>query len=111
MRKTNPRQARSAARRSVALDQDLTIYHAQEHRRVLLEAVAETQAIEVDLSRVAEIDTAGLQVLLLTKRECMAAGKEMRILAPSAAVQEVLAFLNLAEFLGDPQPLPARERA
>ncbi|KAB2911689.1 MAG: STAS domain-containing protein, partial [Dechloromonas sp.] len=43
---------------TLALSEDLTIYHAQEQKQVLLEALATSQELELDLSQVGEMDTA-----------------------------------------------------
>ena len=96
---------------SLAFDSDFSIYNAPEHRRRLLDALAHFDAIEVDLAHVAEIDCAGLQVLLLAKRESLATGKVMRIVAHSAPVQELLEFCNLASYFGDPLVISARAGA
>ena len=44
---------------------DLTIYHALELKPTLLDALANTQELELNLSQVSEMDTAGLQLLIL----------------------------------------------
>ncbi len=83
----------------LTIDNDLTIYNAPEHKRLLLDALDQASVVELDLARVGEIDSAGLQVLLLAKRECLAGGKDLRIVAHSPAVQELLDFFNLAALL------------
>ena len=47
----------------LAILEELTIYHAMDQKQQLLDALANSQALELDLSQVAEIDTAGLQLL------------------------------------------------
>jgi anti-anti-sigma factor len=94
----------------LTLETDLTIYNAPEHKCVLLAALEQASVIELDLAQVAEIDSAGLQVLLLAKRESLAAGKEMRIVGHSPAVQELLDFFNVASYFGDPLVIPARAK-
>jgi anti-anti-sigma factor len=95
----------------LTLQEDMTIYHAQAQKKQLLDALAAADALELDLSQVAEIDTAGLQLLLLLKREAQKAGKSASIVAHSQAVREVIEFCNLAAYLGDPLVIPAREAA
>jgi len=111
MRKAQAKKSTGGEPRRLVFDSDLTIYNALEHKRVLLDALAGVEAVELDLTRVSEIDSAGLQVLLLAKRESLAAGKEMRIVAHSQAVQELLDFLNVASYFGDPLVIPARHKA
>lgn len=90
---------------------DLTIYHALEHKQLLLDALAATDELELNLAQVAEMDTAGLQLLVLLKKEAQRAGKRVRIVAHSQAVSAVIDFCNMAAEFGDPLVIPAREAA
>ncbi len=101
----------SAGVHRMSLDQDLTIYHAAALKEQLLESLGQTQALELDLSRVAEIDTSGIQLLMLAKRESVKRDKELRIVAHSPAVSELMDFYNIAGFFGDPLVIPARDAA
>lgn len=92
----------------LSIDDDLTIYHANEHKRILLDALAATDRLELDLSQVGVIDGAGLQLLILLKREAQRADKSVRIVAHSPAVSAVIDFCNLAAEFGDPVLLAAR---
>mgnify|MGYP002685550585 CR=1 FL=1 len=67
--------------------------------------------LELDLSQVAEIDTAGLQLLILAKREAAHLNKDLSIVAHSPAVRQTLDFCNLTAFFGDPVIITAREQA
>ncbi len=95
----------------LAIDQDMTIYHAEALKAELMDNVARNQVIELDLSRVAEIDTSGIQLLMLAKRECQKQDKTLRIVAHSPAVHELMDFFNIAGFFGDPLVIPARDAA
>lgn len=86
----------------LVLDDDLTIYHALEQKHRLLDALAGTDDLELDLLRVAEIDTTGLQLLLLLQREARRAGKRVAIAAAGPAVRSLIDFCNLAAELGEP---------
>ena len=99
----------SAAGTSVrlALDADLTIYHAESHKKALLDALAQGARIELDLSAVGDIDTAGLQLLILVKREAREQGKQLVITGHSTAVRQAIDFCNLAAAFGDPMVIPA----
>lgn len=92
-------------------NQDLTIYHALEQKTALLGALAATDELELDLLQVSEIDTAGLQLLILLKKEAQRAGKKVAIVAHSQAIRSVIDFCNLATELGDPLVIPAAEAA
>lgn len=77
------------------IEGDLTIRRAQEMKDVILARLAQAQALEVDLAGVTEIDTAGVQLLLLARRAAQASGKELRLVAHSPAVASLLALLRL----------------
>ena len=92
----------------LSVDGELTIYQAAKLRDRLLESLRNCVEIDVNLSRVSEIDTAGVQVLMLVKREALAAGKPMRLVAHSAATLEAFDLLNLGGYFGDPMVLGPR---
>jgi anti-anti-sigma factor len=71
---------------------DMTIYAAAGLKGDLLAALADQpEPHVVDLSEVAELDTTGVQLLLLAAREC----KALSLLNPSDIVREALALLRL----------------
>jgi anti-anti-sigma factor len=94
-----------------AIKQDMNIYNASEQKKMLLKALDSCQELDIDLSHVSEIDTAGFQLLLLTKREALKAGKTMRLTGHSKAVTELIDLYNMASYFGDPMVIPAEERA
>ena len=89
-------------REQLSLTEDLTIYHALEQKKMLLDALAAADDLELDLAQVGEIDTAGLQLLILLKKEARRAGKSLRLVAPSQAVSTVIEQCNLAAEFSDP---------
>ena len=93
----------------LSLTEDLTIYHALEQKRLLLDALAAADDLELDLAQVSEIDSAGLQLLILLKNEALRAGKRVSIVAHSQSIRSVIDFCNLAAVLGDPLLIPAAE--
>lgn len=92
-----------ASTQRLSLTEDLTIYHALEHKSALLDALAASDELELDLAQVEEIDSAGLQLLILLKKEAQRAGKRLAIVTPSQPVSELIGFCHLAAELGDPQ--------
>lgn len=86
---------------------EMTIYSAAELKPALLEALGQSDEIEIDLSGVSELDTSGVQLLMLVKREAVAAGKGLTLSGHSPAVLEVFELLGLGGWFGDPQLLPA----
>ena len=85
----------------IAIDGELTIYRAADLKITVLEALRKARVLEVDLSGVTELDTAGLQVLMLAKNTAAADGRELRLLNHSPAVVEIVEMLNLGAFFGD----------
>lgn len=76
---------------------DLTIYTAAELKPVLLAEVRTCDSPVLDLSNVAELDSAGVQLLYLADREASAAGRTLRFKGCTPAVREIL------ELVGFPQ--------
>lgn len=86
---------------------EMTIYHAAELTPQLLDALAQSDAVEIDLSGVSELDASGVQLMMLMKREAGEAGKTLTLSGHSPAVLEVFEMLDLGGWFGDPQVLPA----
>lgn len=80
------------------LEGELCIYRAAELKPVIL---CDPPPTEIDLSGVTEFDTAGLQLLMLAKREAMAAQRPLHLVHHSKAVLEVFETLNMAAYFGD----------
>lgn len=87
---------------NACLEGEMTIYTAAEIKPTLLSLLDGCNEAELDLSQVAEIDAAGLQLLLLAKREALRAGKSLRLVGCSPAVAECLDMCNLTAMFGDP---------
>jgi anti-anti-sigma factor len=86
--------------RRVHIDGEMTIYTCGELKSALLEQLtAHPDTGELDLSRVVELDTAGLQLLLMARRQARASGQELRVVNPSRVVSEVLELCRLGDFL------------
>ena len=95
----------------LSLETDLTIYFAADLKQQLLDAVRGNEVLELDLSRVAEMDTAGFQLLALAKRESLKLDHALRIVGHSSVVREVIEFFNMVAFFGDPLVIQANENA
>jgi anti-sigma B factor antagonist len=79
----------------VAVDDELTIVTVAAHRETLLAALRDGSAVRVELSGISDLDTAGLQVLLLLRDEAARLHVPVEFAAPSPAVAEVLALTGL----------------
>ncbi len=86
---------------------DMTIYQAVGLKDELLKGLEGGKELEVSLAEVAEMDSAGFQLMFLLKREGLAAGKPVRFLDHSPVVLEVLDTFNMASYFGDPLVLPS----
>lgn len=92
----------------VSIQDDMTIYNAQSLKETLLGYCHPgMQELQLDLSAVTEIDSAGLQLLLLLKVEALQRGFTLRLLRHSEAVIEVFELLKLSMYFGDPIVIPA----
>lgn len=86
----------------VTIQGDMTIYQAAELKPALLAGLEGVQDIELNLSEVSDMDTAGFQLLLMLKREAAQRGQSLRMMAHSAATLEVLDAYRMASYFGDP---------
>jgi anti-anti-sigma factor len=87
------------AGRRLRIETDLTIYTALATKDLLLAELAAGEALSIDLSAVSEIDTAGLQLLVLASREAAKAGKTLKVISASNAVSSVLALCSMSSLL------------
>ena len=85
---------------------ELSIYRADELRRALIEPLQKDMRLVVNLAGVSELDTCGLQLLMLAKRTAAKVGGELQLVAHSPAVLEVFELLNVAAFFGDHLVIP-----
>lgn len=90
------------------IDGTLTIYDAAAGKQSLLTALGEVHELEIDLSAVTEIDTAGLQLLIMLKRAAILAAKDVRLVAHSPATLDVIDRYDLAGYFGDPVVMSSR---
>jgi anti-anti-sigma factor len=84
------------------LEGDLTIYTVLEARDRLGAALDQLPALRLNLSGLAELDTAGVQLLVWLKQEAHRRGKALALSAHSPAVVEVFDLLQVAGLFGDP---------
>ena len=92
----------------IALASDATIVNAVAMHAQLLAALGSASDIEVDLSQVTEIDSAGLQLLISAKQEAAVLQKRLSFAGHSPAVLETLDLCDLSAHFGDPVLLHGR---
>lgn len=79
----------------MAVRGEMTIYSAAELAALWLPWLTDAQSWQLDLTDVAEMDGAGLQLLLLAHRELHACGASLQLVAQSPAVEQVLSLCQL----------------
>lgn len=94
----------------VFIEDDMTIYTAAAQKSELVAILEKADTMEANLGGVTEIDSAGLQLLLLLKREGASRGKEVRLTGHSAPVLRLLDLYRLGSFFGDPLVIPSDGR-
>lgn len=97
-----------ASHSALRIEGEMTIYRAEELKLALIGPLLNAEQLEVDLSGVTEVDSVGLQLLLLAKRTARSLQGEFRLVGHSPAVLEVFDLLKLAAYFGDDLVIPAR---
>lgn len=82
----------------IRIEDELSIYTASAVTATLCEAIAAHDRIAIDLSGVTEIDTAGLQILLVARKEALLRHRELSFVGQSRVVLEGLHLMNLINF-------------
>ncbi|MDR6934976.1 STAS domain-containing protein [Luteibacter sp. 3190] len=96
MAKKSPKDA---PREPVALDADLRIAAAPALRETLLAALAAGEPVRIDAGAVAQVDTAGLQVLAAFSRDARAAGVPVAWDGVSDTLRRGVAALDLTALI------------
>ncbi len=86
---------------TLVLEGELTIFTASERKPALLDFLKTGDELEINLAEVTDIDTAGLQLLILVKREAAQAGKALVFSMHSKSVLEILELTRLSSAFGD----------
>lgn len=81
---------------------DFDIYSVTEMKDQLVDLLMQADHLKLNLSAVNTLDTSGLQVLVLLKKESAALGKHVQYEEHSQAVIEVFDLMNMTSFFGDP---------
>ncbi len=79
----------------VQIEGEMTIYNSAELKKQLLKSLPKCSQIEIDLSQVSEMDTAGFQLLLLVYNEASLLNITVRIASYSSAVSAVFDLYSM----------------
>lgn len=77
---------------------ELTIFRAMELQPQMLANPAPDQ---IDLAGVTDLDSAGVQLLMMAKKNAQVQSKNLQLIGHSAAVLDVFELLNVAGYFGD----------
>jgi anti-sigma B factor antagonist len=86
-------------RKAILVSGEMNIYSAREAHDRLLPMLRDAKAPALDLGKVTDFDSSGLQVLIVAGREADAAGKKLTLVAISSAVRDVLELVQCEELL------------
>lgn len=90
----------------IVVDGELTVSTVMALKSDLLFPLTKYNEIEIDLTGVSEIDSSGLQLLILAKTEAIMRGKSLRIPSHGSAVLALCGLYNLKGFFSDPALIP-----
>ena len=91
----------------LCIEGEMTIYTAADLATQLLPFLAAPEELEIDLSQVTEMDSSGVQLLMLAKRETLQLGLPLRLVGHSQTVLDTFELCDLAGYFGDPLVLSA----
>ena len=80
---------------TLVVEGELTIHTAGDRRAELMGLLERGDHVAVDLSGVTELDTAGLQLLLMARREAAHLGRTLDVVGASPAVTDTLSIVHL----------------
>ena len=92
----------------IGIEGEFNIFTAVTVQQRLLDAIVAGPEVEVDLSQVNEIDSAGIQLMIAAKREAVARNKPLRFIGHSPAVFDIIELYDLSGHFGDPVLIHSR---
>ena len=92
---------------AIRIEGEFTIFTAAELKPVVL---CTPPPQEIDLSGVTEMDSAGVQLLMVAKRTAVEQERELHLVGHSPAVIEVFELLNVVGYFGDPLLMEPSEK-
>jgi anti-anti-sigma factor len=90
------------AHQRIAIEGELSIYTAAEWKKRLDDLIGQGGNLELDLGAVQDLDTAGLQLLIMAKKEATARSQQLLLSNHSQPVLEVFELCGMADFFGAP---------
>lgn len=87
---------------SARIEGDMDIYNAAALKEELMPVLEDARDLEISLADVTEIDTAGVQLLMLAKKVRAAHGHVLTLTEHSSAVLDVFELMDLVSYFSDP---------
>jgi anti-sigma B factor antagonist len=86
----------------LTIQDEMTIYNVLEQKNTIYPHLKPDHELQIDLSAVSEIDSAGMQLLMFLKNEAIRKQNELSFIHHSQAVVDVVEMFNLSSFFNDP---------
>ncbi len=86
---------------------EMTIYTAAEQKEKVCEVLDDPRDLEINLSGVNEIDSAGMQILMLAKKSRGLKQYKLTLVEHSHEVLDAMETLGLVPYFGDPVVMSA----
>ncbi len=87
-----------------------TIYNVVRLKQTLIETISNNQNILIDLEKVSDFDTAGMQLFISAKNTVKLSKKKIKFTSHPTCVVAILDLYGLTSFFGDKIVLTAAER-
>jgi anti-anti-sigma factor len=94
---------------SISILNEMNIYSATELKTLLDKLIDDKRDMEINLDGVSEIDSAGIQLLMLIKQERNNNNLRLSLVQHSNAVLDAFEFLGLVSYFNDPILLTNRK--
>jgi anti-sigma B factor antagonist len=94
---------------SISILNEMNIYSAGELKTLLDKLIDDKRDMEINLDGVSEIDSAGIQLLMLVKQERNKHNLPLSLVQHSNAVLDAFEFLGLVAYFNDPVLLSNRK--
>jgi anti-anti-sigma factor len=94
---------------NISISNEMNIYSVGELKKLLDEVIHDKRDMEINLANVSEIDSAGIQLLMLTKKERDNNNLPLSLVQHSNTVLNTFEFLGLVSYFNDPVVLTNRK--
>ena len=86
----------------IDLEGEMCIYNAAELKEKLMPVLSDPRDLEINLAEVTEIDSSGIQLLMLVKRERERNGQSVALVNHSSNILDIFELMALVGYFNDP---------